>query len=337
MSKKIATIDILKAIACLLITNSHCLGLYPVALLAVGGGQGNTLFLIVTGYLLAEGVETSFATWISKRYLRILPISILVASIWSIVHLIGLGEEAVPASYIRELLDRYWFIWAVSLYYPAYYLLMKGARGSRLCIRCLAFVFVYLLTYVALVNDHSFVAEEEGFGLLKVVNYFGVMLLGGAIRRSESYRLRVASLEKRSACRALVVFSVVALLGLGLWSYEYIQILLFNRGFGMQCLIHVGNALFGAACLSVAIIANKIFPDMNLPQWLRNIADSTLEIYLVQVTVRPFFNGAAFPFGPIVFVLTVMLLGVLLHRAAAILARKWERRSGILSNSNSLR
>lgn len=312
-NKKIATIDILRAIACLLITNSHCLGLYPFAVLALGGGQGNTLFLIITGYLLAESVETSFVTWTVKRYLRILPISALVATAWSIVHLIESGGEVIPTGLIRELLDRYWFVWAVSLYYPAYYLLMRGARGVQLCIRCLVFILVYMLTYAALVNGRSFVAEEEGFGLLKVVNYFGVMLLGGVIRRSKSYGLRVASLDNRSARRMLVAFGAIGLLGLTLWSYEYIQILLFNRGLGMQCLIHVGNALFGVACLSMALIIERILPDIHPPQWLRNIANSTLEIYLVQATIRPLFNGVAFPFGPILFVLTVMLLGVLLH------------------------
>ena len=183
-------------------------------------------------------------------------------------------------------------------------------------------MFVYALAYMVLVDGRSFIAEEEGFGLLKVVNYFGVMLLGGVIGRSESSRVRAVGVENGGARRMLIAPTVVGMLGLALWASEYIQILVFNRGFSMQYLIHVGNALFGVACLNMALIVDEFFPEIHLPRWLRCIADSTLEIYLVQVTIRPLFNGASFLFSPILFILTVMILGVSLHWVVTAFSRQ---------------
>ena len=37
-------IVVLRFLACLLITNSHCGDLYPISLLAIGGGQGKRYF-----------------------------------------------------------------------------------------------------------------------------------------------------------------------------------------------------------------------------------------------------------------------------------------------------
>ena len=69
-------IVVLRFLACLLITNSHCGDLYPISLLAIGGGQGNVIFFVLSGYCLAN-INIGFREWIKKRANRILPATII--------------------------------------------------------------------------------------------------------------------------------------------------------------------------------------------------------------------------------------------------------------------
>lgn len=57
-------IDLLKALAAVLITNSHLADVWPISAIASGGMLGNVLFFAVSGYCLtmpnrAGGVYTS--------------------------------------------------------------------------------------------------------------------------------------------------------------------------------------------------------------------------------------------------------------------------------------
>ena len=45
-------LNLMKVFAILLVFNSHCDPLYPVSYLATGGALGNSLFFIISGYLL---------------------------------------------------------------------------------------------------------------------------------------------------------------------------------------------------------------------------------------------------------------------------------------------
>ena len=48
--KKYYIFELAKFLACLMIINSHCRGLYPLQYLAIGGAFGNGIFFILSGY-----------------------------------------------------------------------------------------------------------------------------------------------------------------------------------------------------------------------------------------------------------------------------------------------
>ena len=50
---RIEYIDVVRAIACMLITNSHFPGMYPFDI-AFGGCPGNCLFFLLSGFLFAK-------------------------------------------------------------------------------------------------------------------------------------------------------------------------------------------------------------------------------------------------------------------------------------------
>ena len=50
----------LKTVAALFITNSHFDKLYPVAALSIGGGIGNTIFFLISGFCLSSKISKKF-------------------------------------------------------------------------------------------------------------------------------------------------------------------------------------------------------------------------------------------------------------------------------------
>ena len=77
MAMKLMSISFLRTFAALIIINSHCGSLYPVSALAKGGALGNSLFFLMSGFLLYP-IKMEFLEWIKKRYIRLyIPVFIL--------------------------------------------------------------------------------------------------------------------------------------------------------------------------------------------------------------------------------------------------------------------
>jgi len=72
---KIQGIELLKFLAAIMITNSHCKPLYPDSISALGtfGAPGNALFFLVSGFTLMLGRKDIFSTWYKRRISRIWP------------------------------------------------------------------------------------------------------------------------------------------------------------------------------------------------------------------------------------------------------------------------
>ena len=66
-------INYLKAIAVLLVLNSHLDSIYPISALGFGGGLGNALFFCVSGYTWAglHSKKKSFGSWYLNKIKRI--------------------------------------------------------------------------------------------------------------------------------------------------------------------------------------------------------------------------------------------------------------------------
>ena len=74
MKQRDTSIDILKFIAVLAITNSHMELLYgKYSALATGGAIGDVLFFFASGFTLFLGVERTFDNYYKRRISRIYP------------------------------------------------------------------------------------------------------------------------------------------------------------------------------------------------------------------------------------------------------------------------
>lgn len=74
MKERNISIDILKCLAALLITNSHMELLYgKYSALATGGAIGDVLFFFCSGFTLFLGRQGRFDNWYKRRINRIYP------------------------------------------------------------------------------------------------------------------------------------------------------------------------------------------------------------------------------------------------------------------------
>lgn len=136
------SLDFLKFIAAIFITNSHFQPLYEGVntAFATFGVQGNALFFFVAGFLLMMGFDKhkglNVVDWYKARVRRLWPSvflwAIVAAAIWNVA-------LTIPR---LVLMDRYWFLQAIAVAYLLFYILAKpikwiGGVTSSNCNTCL--------------------------------------------------------------------------------------------------------------------------------------------------------------------------------------------------------
>lgn len=77
------SIDILKFLAVILITNSHMATLYPAPFtqLATGGAIGDALFFFCSGFTISFSRGGNFFNWYKRRINRIFPTLFAIAAL----------------------------------------------------------------------------------------------------------------------------------------------------------------------------------------------------------------------------------------------------------------
>lgn len=302
----------LKIAACILITNSHCRDIYPAYYLAVGGGWGNALFFILSGYCLAH-IKLPFYNWYTKRLIRLVPamgIMIFLSAILAEgIETVGyLGLTGAFLLYV----NKYWFVFAILIYYIFFYLIFYTQDSKRIAKVLICYAAAYVALYAFFVDKSGFHIEPEGFFWFKVYFYFGVFLIGGFIRIKET---EIRWILNRNDKISVITLSMLFFSSVLLWGIVYGLVTILHKAFGIQWLIHVSVFVFSTAVLLLALLfAEKFSMPKGIWKILVNlVSDSTLEIYLIQVTFLPFILTFVFPLNWLLFFLMAFMGGTLFH------------------------
>lgn len=284
-------IDLIKFFACLFITNSHCM--YSNSLFKLGGGWGNSIFFIVSGYLLS-GITMDFFPWIKKRIVRIVPMTLAITILATFVY--GIDKYSIEDHALR-----FWFIIAILIYYIPFYLADRIPNGYLLIlgIHILGYIIIYAI------NDKStFFVELGGFAIFKVYFYLSIMIMGGFISKIYSKKRIYPSIH-------FLIF--IGGLGFAIWFVEYFCIKVLGTMMKYQFLIHVGISIFAISVLLWALAMFERYPSAKLPRFISVVSSSTLEVYLVQVLLLPYLNKIPYPISIICFWIVAIIGGVALH------------------------
>lgn len=316
MEQKNKNITYLKAVASVLITNSHCRDIYPLFFLAVGGSHGNAIFFILSGFCLAN-IKIEMIPWLKKRWKKVL-VPVAIMSIIKFITVDGIRTitSINVGEHIYTLLNQYWFVFAIAIYYPIFYMIFSHNSKKIVKMSMICHVLIYFVGYVFWINTDIFSVELEGFAPFKVFFYFGILLLGGYIRLSQDLIIE----KIRQSRKKIIVFSTVIICtSLICWAMIYAAIMLFNKMLKLQCLIHISVYTFAIGMLILSII---LVEEMNLDCYIPDtvyrgidmIANSTLEIYLIQVTFKNLAIKFVFPFNLLLFWYIAFGGGILYHR-----------------------
>ena len=120
MRERNISVDILKCIAAIIITNSHMDALYPnFKSLATGGAIGDAFFFFCTGFTLFLGRLGRFDNWYKRRLNRIYP----TIFAWAIIRAFLFHSDSGMKHAI--LSGSGWIVSCIMLYYIALYFIQR--------------------------------------------------------------------------------------------------------------------------------------------------------------------------------------------------------------------
>lgn len=276
--EKMNSVYLLKCIAALLITNSHFNRLYPdsISFLAFGGYFGNTLFFLMSGFLLAGCDKNCFSPWYGRRVLRIyIPYLVIIPLLLfenytKTLELEGIIEWLFP-------IKKFHFIPTIIVLYPFYY--VATYLNNRKMVSywaSLFFVVTIQLLYYFFMFDFSYEIDGD-FKFIPMMSYFEIMLIGGIIRQ---YKETVSQYKVVS-----VVFMLVSFI---LYVYQVFRP--FTGYLGIAQLF--AGLVFSSSLAGFIISFEGKMPKLKIINVVGNL---TLEVYLVQFLLIDAFLYYAFP------------------------------------------
>ena len=176
-------ITFLRALAAILITNAHYVGVYPTDLIANGGLLGDVLFFSVSGYCLYN-IDLSFPKWYAKRIIRIYPAVFLITLIYLLFGFYSLEEHNLFWWFVYP--TYYHFVTSIMILYIPYYFIIKnkkiiGNKGEKIPIIILVSLIVQLLFYLLLYDKSYYHIDTVREPMIRFL-FFDSMMIGAYFR-----------------------------------------------------------------------------------------------------------------------------------------------------------
>ncbi len=304
-------ITFLKALAALLITNSHLGSIYPIEALATGGLLGNLLFFAVSGFCLYN-IKLPFFTWYWRRLVRIYP------AVWCITALCIAVRTYHVSSWQHALQlffypTYYHFIASILILYVPFYFVARYTNGNSNPFRsiitaCFLLTIVYATCYF-LVFDSSYYHIDTVEEPMILFAYFAAMLMGA------TFRIQHSTQQNRVGSLLLLVSSTI------LYLYTKKSIITGAIPSSYQFINQISIICFLYGVLRCGKSLNNFLA--RSPEFLKKptalLASVTLEVYLVQYLVirSNIVAEASFPLSLLLALGGVVLLAWFAHVSIA--------------------
>ena len=292
---------LLKAIAALLVANSHLEHFYPAAWMAGDGLLGNSLFFLLAGYGLVRSERLRsrpFLRWMWRRIARLYPTLFIVVPVASV--LVGGGwRHWGIVDYLRTLVwpTEFTFVQLVVPFYLLFFILMKGRGRAALALAMLLLIVPYLAAYVP---DAMRTAPHETLHLgsrpilVHASAYFQVMLLGGWLAWRDAGRPRRLAWD----AAALAVVSV---------AYAATKLAMFRgfyaSGYAVLHALTFAWCLLAFQVLSAPAVMAAARARVTIWRATSFLGALTLEIYVIHsyIAEYPWVYRLGFPTNLVVF------------------------------------
>ena len=184
--KNTAYLDLLRAVAIVLVVNSHLDDLYPIPQLGTGGMFGNELFFFVSGYGLFLSYRKScepIGGWLMRRTIRVYEPLFIVATFLVLVGDIQIHTVS-DFFWLYVVSTRFWFLPAITACYIPIYLVISSIETKK------GFLYLftilggaYLLIFFIFAEKTEWITENytvqpEVTVPLRMIYYFSTMVIG---------------------------------------------------------------------------------------------------------------------------------------------------------------
>ena len=323
-------IEFLRAIATMLIANSHFKGVYPNDILSFGGGLGLALFYMISGYLLVNIDDRSrFATWYGKK------IICLFVPLY-IVRIIELAFNKITVRSFGQFVKLFifpgsWFGGSMLILYIIYYVFVKYCYRKSRKNALMSFLIFLFSGYVILFLSSSPIAffsledltiHEFGIETPYVISQFiwlQCMILGIYLRNHLCIKKGLSQMANLAlAFFNILLFMIIKLIIIN-GTHHSIEILL-----GVS---YTGFAFFLFRCFMASEdLCKKI--GKHLPgKAIYLISACSLEIYYVQFLWIHALKDMIFPLNLIALVITITVTAYIVHRLSNCVIEKIMKKS----------
>lgn len=294
--KRDISIDIIKFIAVLLITNSHMNNYYPnaISFLGSGGAIGDALFFFCSGFTLFLKPMERFDNWYKKRISRIYPSAIC----WMLFSVIFLGDDKT-ISYVLEWSGG-WFVKCIMIYYVIIFLINKFAFSHLKLTFIITLIVIWLCFFIW---DRPAEIGIYGDTYFAWVQYFIYMLFGAIIGTN-----CIKSLSgPKAICLLIGSFLLFYII---VFSSQRISIVNDLQIISMVPLLGIVYSMYS---LCNCIIVKKMYNNSHLKWIIMFIGNMCLEVYIVQGYLLPRINlGIIFPINYVLAIFCIIVFAYIL-------------------------
>lgn len=296
------SVDFLKFVAALMITNSHFQLLYEplTPSLATFGVHGNALFFFVSGFLLMRSFEkhglTNIIDWYKVKFRRLWP-PVIIWTLWSAV----VWKMQFSVSELL-LATKYWFVQSIAINFLLFYGILKVQAIVKSCSmeNSLKIVFgvsiaVSVIYFFMMPNAVGSVYHTK----FHYICHFSIMIMGAIVYRRK-YRWK--NITKRDAVLLFLSFILYFIfMGIG----KNHNNVLYN--IQILALLPLHTFVYYSFKIANSRKLNAILNYGFFSRFISVVAALTLEIYVVQfVVITDKFNGI-FPVNIIINLILILI------------------------------
>ena len=304
----------LRAIAAVLITNSHYASIWPLPALSFGGHIGNCLYFFLSGFCLYN-IKERFPKWYISRIIRIYPAVWIVNSVDLLVGRTHIGEFM---GFVHCYLYPTWFhfISSIMISYIFYYIVRYIQTRLKMDIRWImaGTLVLFVLSYLLLFDKSSYHIDDVNEKWVRFM-FFGAMLMGAWLREKyEQFDSKITSIDVASFAGLSIVYFVTKISFSRISWISTWQIVL-----PLTLLIYI----YTIARIFIKLEKNGFFNRINrkINSFIVFIAGHTLEIYLGQHLVIWAITGLPFPLSFLVVTASIVLYAWIIHMLSAFIQK----------------
>lgn len=321
MKKIFLFIVLIRALATIVITNSHYTGVYPTDLIANGGLLGDVLFFAVSGYCLAN-TKGTFGKWYLKRFVRVyVPVWVCTFA-YMLIGVYVVDTHADVAMFF--LWPTHWHFVAsiILLYIPLFFVAKHIELNTRNYWRmAVGLLIAQLLLYLTIYDASYYHIDNVREPMIEFL-FFQAMLLG------LHYRWQCDKQSNGRKPNGGGISVRLTLCAVGLFMLYFASKMLFVKMPELAS-CQMANQVVLLALLFVLfklfmLMEGKLKTIEGTKLWkaIHFVADRTLEIYLVQYVILDYLKIGPFPLNWLLLTTTILLGAIALRWLSQMIIKR---------------